>query len=232
LPKEEVVKPAMATTATVSSTVHSSRSTWIGLCIALFALPAIREVFRLITLTPGTGPLTARELLMLASVAALLLLVRRWEKLPLASVGLGTSAWWKSGLWGLLAAIVCGGAAVILVKVLGLSHEGTSATFDRSPLWLVVLIMFRAGIAEELFYRGYAIERLQAMGLGRVASAAIPLAVFAAGHYTGGMANMLIALVMGAILAGIYLWRRDLVTCIVAHTLVDLVANVLPRLGS
>ncbi len=119
-----------------------------------------------------------------------------------------------------------------LVKVMGLSHEGSSATFDRSPLWLVVMIMFRAGIAEELFYRGYPIERFQAMGLGKLASAAIPLIIFGVGHYTGGVANILIALVMGGVLSGLYLWRRDLVTCMIAHTLVDLVANVVPRLGS
>jgi uncharacterized protein len=218
-------------TATVSTTAQPARSSWIGICIALFALPAIRQAFRLINPAPGTALLTARELLMFASVVALLLLVTRWEKLPLASVGLGTSVWWKSILWGLLAAIVCGGLAVGLVKVLGLSHEGSSATFDRSPLWLVTLIMFRAGIAEELFYRGYSIERFQAMGVGKLVSAAIPLLIFAAGHYTGGVANVAIALVIGGVLSGFYLWRRDLVACMFAHTLVDFLANVVPRLG-
>jgi membrane protease YdiL (CAAX protease family) len=89
----------------------------------------------------------------------------------------------KSILWGLLAAVVCGGAAVIMVKVLRLPHDGSPATFDRSPLWLVTLIMFRAGMVEELFYRGYAIERFRAMGLGKLVSAAIPLIIFAATHY-------------------------------------------------
>ena len=218
-------------TVTVSTPSLPARSTWIGLGIALFALPAIRQGFRLITLTPGTSLLTARELLMLASAAVLLVLVRHWEKLPFTSIGLGTSAWWKSGLWGLAAAVCCGGAAVMLV-MLGLHHEGSSATFDRSPLWLVILIMFRAGIAEELFYRGYAIERFRAMGLGKLASVAIPLTIFGVGHYTGGVTSVLVALVMGGILSGFFLWRRDLVACMVAHTLVDLVANVLPRLGS
>ncbi len=145
---------------------------------------------------------------------------------------MGTSAWWKSILWGLLAAVACGGAAVIIVKVLRVSHEGSSATFDRSPLWLVTLIMFRAGMVEELYYRGYAIERFRAMRLGKLASAAIPLIIFAAGHYTGGISNVAIALVMGGLLSGFFLWRRDLVACMVAHTLIDFLANVVPRLGS
>ena len=221
----------MGTTATVSTTFHPTGRTWTGLGIALFALPLVRQVFRLINPSPGTALLTARELLMFASATGLLLLVRRWEKLPFTSLGLGTSAWWKSILWGIPAALACGGVAVIMIKVLRLSHEASSATFDRSPLWLITLIVFRAGLVEELFYRGYAIERFRAMGLGKAASVAIPLIIFAAGHYTGGVSSVAIALVMGGILSGFFLWRRDLLTCMFAHTLIDFLAKVAPRLG-
>ena len=92
--------------------------------------------------------------------------------------------------------------------------------------------MFRAGVVEELFYRGYAIERLQAMGLNRYLAAAIPLIVFALGHWTGGAANIPIALALGGILAAFYLWRRDLIANMIGHFAVDFVANVLPKLFS
>jgi len=87
-------------------------------------------------------------------------------------------------------------------------------------------------VAEELFFRGYAIERLEALGLNRFWAAAIPLAVFSIGHWTGGWANVVIALVLGAVLAAFYLWRRDLVANIIGHFLVDFVGNVLPRMFS
>ena len=87
-------------------------------------------------------------------------------------------------------------------------------------------------VAEELFFRGYAIERLQALGLNRFWAAAIPLVIFSVGHWTGGWANIVIALALGAVLAAFYLWRRDLVANMVGHFLVDFVANVLPRLFS
>ena len=74
---------------------------------------------------------------------------------------------------------------------------------------------------EELFYRGYAIERLQMIGLGLF---------FSLGHWSGGAPDILIALAAGAILTGFYLWRRDLVANMIGHGLVDFVANVLPRL--
>ena len=95
-----------------------------------------------------------------------------------------------------------------------LLSRSTAPLYGWSP-WS----MFRAGIAEELFYRGYSIERFQAIGMGKLASVAIPLVIFAAGHYTGGVANVVVAGRMGAILSGFYLWRRDLVACMFAHTL-------------
>jgi len=87
-------------------------------------------------------------------------------------------------------------------------------------------------VVEEFFYRGYPIERLQALGLNRYWAAAIPLVIFALGHWTGGAANIAIALALGAILAGFYLWRRDLIANMIGHFAVDFVANVLPKLFS
>jgi membrane protease YdiL (CAAX protease family) len=217
---------------TIAAPKQPASATWVGLFISLFGMLLIRQVFRTISLTPGTSLVIARETLMFASAGVLLLLVTRWEKLPLTSIGLGTSVWWKSVLWGLVTAVVCAGAALVLIKLTGYGHGKASDALDRLPLWLVSLVCLRAGIVEELFYRGYAIERLQSLGLGRVASAMVPLLIFAVGHYTGGAANILIALVLGGILTGFYLWRRDLVSNIIAHALVDWVANVLPRLLS
>jgi membrane protease YdiL (CAAX protease family) len=217
---------------TIATPKPRTSAAWVGLFISLFGMLLIRQVFRLISLTPGASLAIAREILMFASAAVLLLVVTGWEKLPLTSIGLGTSVCWKSVLWGLVTAVLCAGAAVVLIKMTGYGHGPASDALDRLPLWLVTLVCFRAGIVEELFYRGYPIERLQSFGLGRLASALIPLFIFGVGHYTGGAANVLIALVLGGILTGFYLWRRDLVSNMIAHTLVDFVGNVLPRLLS
>ena len=76
----------MATIASpVSSITRPTANTSIGLCIALFALTD-RQVFG-DQCRAGTALLTSRGLVMFASVVALLLLVRRGEKIPLGSVG-------------------------------------------------------------------------------------------------------------------------------------------------
>jgi len=120
--------------------------------------------------------------------------------------------------------LLCGGAAELFGMVTK-GGSGTTSPFDRLPLWVCILIVFRAGIVEELFYRGYAIERLRAMGAGRFVSAALPLFLFAVGHYVGAWIDVLQPLVLGGILTGFYLWRRDLVANILAHTLVDLIGT-------
>jgi membrane protease YdiL (CAAX protease family) len=70
------------------------------------------------------------------------------------------------------------------------------------------------------------------VGLRRFWSAVIPLIIFSLGHWSAGLANILIALAAGVILTGFYLWRRDLVANMIGHGAVDFVANVLPRLFS
>jgi uncharacterized protein len=211
-----------------AATARRSIATWIGLFLSLFGMLIVRQAIRVAFPAGGTGATALREGLHLGLAAVLLLLVTLGEKQPLTSIGLGTSRWWKSLAWGLVTAVICAAFALILIRLTGYG-KGPSP-LDRLPLWLVTAITFRAGIVEELCYRGYAIERLQAVGLSRPAAAIIPLAIFSVGHWTGGAANILIAAALGGVLTLFYLARRDLVANMFAHTLVDFVANVVPRL--
>jgi membrane protease YdiL (CAAX protease family) len=204
--------------------------TWFGLGLSLFSMLVIRQVFRAVTPEPGTALTLAREGCMFASAGALVWLVRRGEGLPLRSVGMGTSPLWKSLAWGVVIAIACILPAAGIAMLTGYGHGAASQAFAKLPLWVVFLVVVRAGVVEELFYRGYAIERLQVLGLGRVPSWLIPLAIFSLAHWTGGAANILIALVLGGILTAFFQWRRDLVANMFGHFLVDFVANVLPAL--
>jgi uncharacterized protein len=206
--------------------------TWFGLCFSLSSMLVIRQVFRAVTPEPGTTLVLAREACMFASAGALVWLVRRGEGLPLRSIGIGTSPVWKSLAWGVVIAIACLLPAAGLATLTGYGHGPGAQAFAKLPLWLVFIVVVRAGVVEELFYRGYAIERLQTLGFGRIPSWLIPLAIFALAHWTGGAANILLALVLGGILTAFYQWRRDLVANMFGHFLVDFVANVLPALFS
>lgn len=209
-----------------------TRATWTGLFISLFAMVVIRQaiVFFVPEITFASAVL--KEALIWVSAVTLLVIIRRGEHLPMRSIGLGTARWWKSILWGFIIAIVSAVAVGTLAYITGYGHGPGSAAFEKLPLWLITAIVLRAGVVEELFYRGYAIERLRLIGLGRFWSVAIPLVIFSFGHWSGGAANILIAFAAGLILTGFYLWRRDLVANMIGHGLVDFVANVVPKLFS
>jgi membrane protease YdiL (CAAX protease family) len=209
-----------------------SRATWAGLAVALFAMVVIRQVFVFFVPEMTFASAVLKEALIWVSALALIVIIRRGEHLPMSSIGLGTARWWKSILWGFIIAIVSAGVVGALAYFTHYGNGPRSAAFEKLPLWLITAIVFRAGVVEELFYRGYAIERLQLTGLGRFWSVAIPLAIFSLGHWSGGAANILIAFAAGMILTGFFLWRRDLAANMIGHGVVDFVANVLPKLFS
>src|SRR6476646_1220998 len=209
-----------------------SRATWVGLAISLFAMVAIRQVIAFFVPETTFASALLKESLIWVSALALIVIIRRGEHLPMRSIGLGTARWWKSILWGFIIAIVSAVVIGALAYITGYGHGPGSAEFEQIPLWLITAIVFRAGVVEELFYRGYALERLQMIGLRRTWSVAIPMVIFSLGHWSGGAANILIAFAAGLILTGFYLWRRDLAANMIGHGLVDFVANVLPKLFS
>ena len=210
----------------------SKPTTWIGLLIALFGMLIARQAVFYFYPTLTFAAALWKESLIWLCVIALLFVIGRGEHLSLRSVGIGTAKWGKSLLWGFVLAIVCAAIGAVIAAITHYGGGEHAEAFARLPLWLISLICVRAGVAEELFFRGYAIERLQAFGLNRFWAAAIPLLIFSVGHWTGGWANIVIALALGAVLSAFYLWRRDLIANIIGHFLVDFAANVLPKLFS
>ena len=207
-----------------------NRATWFGLFLSLFSMIVIRQVCRAVSTEPGTSLVLIREVAMFACAGLLLWLIRRKEGLPLRSVGIGTSPLWKSLAWGFVIAIACMVPALVIVKLTGYGHGAASQSFAKLPLWLIFVVVVRAGVVEELFYRGYAMDRLQRLGFGKIVAVGVPLLVFGVAHWTGGAANIAIALVLGAVLTAFYLWRKDVVANMFGHFLVDFVSNVLPVL--
>ena len=209
-----------------------SRATWAGLAISLFAMVVIRQAFVFFVPETTFASAVLKEALIWLNAVALIVIIRRGEHLPMRSIGLGTARCWKSILWGFVIAVVSAVVVGALAYATSYGHGPGSAAFEKLPLWLITAIVFCAGVVEELFYRGYAIERLRLVGFGRFWSVAIPLVIFSLGHWSGGAANILIAFVAGLILTAFYLWRRDLVANMIGHGLVDFVANVVPALFS
>src|SRR4030081_1293297 len=203
--------------------------TWLGLVISLFGFIVLRLAFRGFGVSDSITGNLWREFALWIMSALLILLVRFGERLPLSSIGLGAAPWRQSLRYGGILAGLCGVTAWFVISFTGYGHGPGSAEFNKIPIWFEMLVVIRSGIVEELFFRGYAIERLEAIGCGRVLSAAIPLALFAATHWTGGIPSVIIALVLGTVVTVFYLWRRDLVANMIGHGLSNFLGLVLPR---
>jgi membrane protease YdiL (CAAX protease family) len=190
----------------------------------------VRQVVNYIAPEPTVTSAIVKEAGMWVVGIVIIAIVKLGEGLPLSSIGLSASHFAKSILWGVLLTVICFLAAGAFVAVTHFNGGKNADALGKLPVWLITATVVRAGVIEELCYRGYTIERLHAAGLPRAVAAGIPLLIFGIGHWTGGWLNIGLALLLGAILALFYLWRRDLAANMIGHTLVDFIPNVLPKL--
>jgi uncharacterized protein len=164
--------------------------------------------------------------------AFILVYVRFIERRPLASIGLRMPTW-KSLVWGALAAFVAiagmAGIYLVLFPMLHLSENGAAmASIAHLAPWLNALIIARAAVFEEIFYRGFTIERITELTHLRWLAAVVSLATFTYAHLSyWGWSHLIVAGFGGIVLTSLYLWRRDLVSNMIAHFLTDYIGFLL-----
>lgn len=207
-------------------------ATYAGLFCAL-GLPLLILPTRL--LLRIHAELALQEAIMWGLAVFVLAVLILGEKLPLSAIGLGRLTW-KSLVWGTLGAIAIRilAAAVLLIyaktsgTTLGqdFAHDiGTVTRLGSLPLATVFLLALRAGVVEEVLFRGFGIERLAAVTRNRVTAAAISLTVFTFAHLGGWDIQFLIVVFpAGLVLTLLFLWRRDLWANIWAHFLTDAIS--------
>ena len=150
------------------------------------------------------------------------------ERRPLGSIGLRRPSV-RDGIAALAIAVVTvlGFDALYLLvfPVLHLTENAQIEKLTSAPGWWPAISVVRAGVSEEVLFRGYSIERLQASTGSRALAAAISLLVFTVAHIgPWGWSHVLVAAFGGAMLTLLYLWRRNLRANICAHCLIDALA--------
>jgi membrane protease YdiL (CAAX protease family) len=213
-----------------SNTLRHPMASYCGLAITLLGAPAFVAGFRLLSgESHSDGQVVGRETGVFLLAALLLWIVNTQEQLPLTSIGVHLDRLTRSlarGLaLGIVLLVVSVGLYLLLPKV-GLRIGGSAGNAFHPALWVVALVVLRAGVVEELFYRGFAIERLKALSGSSWLAALVPLVAFSAAHYRQGLGGVISAAVLGGLLTMFYLKFRDLVANMAAHFLVDFVFNV------
>lgn len=175
-----------------------------------------------------------RAVLGLVAVALALRLAHR----RLRDVGLVATGWRREALVGLSIAVVF--ALVQFLVVIPLtggadrSDVAANAAQIGDSLWGVfgfVVLAWTGAFSEELFFRGHFFTSLRhLLGSSRTALAAAVIAtvvLFAAGHGYQGWAGVIdTGLFGGLTLTLLFVWRRRLTACIVAHATWNTLATV------
>ena len=206
-----------------------------GLALA-WGLPELQLPARLFP-GPSLAAHVAREGVWWALGCVLLLWVARIERSPLSSLGLreptiATIGWGVAFVAPAMASVMLSYA--VLFPMLGL-HQNmeTTRSLVTVPLWLQTATMVRAGVVEEILYRGYPIERLTFLTGRRWLAATLSILVFTASHIsTWGYAQLIVVAFGAVLLTALYLWRRDLPACMIAHALTAIIGFALARAQS
>jgi len=198
----------------------------VGLVLGLFGL----QILGLLGLPASIAESRSTQMLLgtlenWVLVIALIALVIYWEGRPLASMGLRAPTVRETGV-GLaagLGAVVLGLIATgIAVVTLGIEQPETLSVIASLPFSVKLALVGTAVITEEILWRGYPIERIGELTGHLWIGAAVSVIVFVGVHYPAwGLVGAIPQTVFALILVGVYVWGRNVVTCMVTHGVIN-----------
>lgn len=141
---------------------------------------------------------------------------------------------WKTLVFGIGAAIVLFASEPLIAVAMVHFHlnpqagSGAAHTLTSQPYWYKMLLVTRAALAEEVVFRGYAIERLEELTGSKTVAVLVSTVVFVLAHLAyWGWAPLIGVSAAGLLLALLYVWRRDLIANMIAHFVIDAVSILL-----
>ena len=200
------------------------------LLLPVLAQPIDRLLYSIGLLSPRAGEFegffTAVLLLRWLAVALLLAFVLGVERLPLRSVGIRKPAWrdllLSAGV--ALAAAFVGLGMYLLVNGPHFTTHTQTEQIRNTLSWLEKIhLIVNAATVEELFFRGFLIERVIAATHRPWLGGVVSFALFVVSHFSGsGVVLTLAGIALPSLVfVLLYLWRRNLFLCMVAHSIGD-----------
>jgi membrane protease YdiL (CAAX protease family) len=150
-------------------------------------------------------------------------IVIRYEHLPLRSIGLRRAAWstllWGLGLWGAISLLPIVTAPLLQLSGTAGLDEGIQRLVVL-PVWFRVIVGLTGGIVEEVLYRGYAVERLATITGWPWLAGTVSVVFFTLAHVPAWGLGFALGtdLPFAIAMTAFYLWRRDLLANILAHS--------------
>ncbi len=215
------------------NSVQSPRWLAISLILALVGPGVVALLSQRLATDPETLVPRAMSLAMFIGLLIVVATIgRRVLTLDWRHMGFAGSSW-RSLLWAVpLAAIlifIYGPFAYWALSALGVNDFGEGvATLQALPTWYLVAAIFIVAGGEEWLYRGFAIERLDAVTGSTWVAGSVSLTAFVLSHLPlWGPGPALTTAVSGGIFTLLYIWKRDVLMLIAAHVVTDLYGIVL-----
>lgn len=126
-----------------------------------------------------------------------------------------------AALGGVIAALIFSGAAGAIVAMP--SSLTDLHKMAAVPLNLRIAVVLTAAVCEEFMYRAFGIEEIAYLTGKRWLAGLLSLILFTFSHagLYGMSATLIVPALVGAVLTGLYLWRRNLPACILMHAIMD-----------
>lgn len=201
--------------------------TVIGVLFALFGALPVQFLELTTGITVGRlGSSVAKWVL----VGVVLVIVLLPERETLASIGIARPDRWDVvvGVGIVVLGILSVAVATPLVDTLGFStapfggEQNGGQEQTATALLLALFVGVTAGITEELLYRGYALERLEALTGSTWVASAVTAVVFVVVHFGGhSFGGLLVIAPLAVLLTVGYVWRRNIFVPIVGHVLLN-----------
>ena len=188
-----------------------TRWTLPTLTLATLVIPGLILGFRLLGRPGGDAGALAAELAAFALSALTLWLARTKQGLSWAALGLARPRLWPtvgSTLLGLVGVAAALAACLGAFQLLGLSYGEGDGT--PRPMWLLAVMILRAGVVEELTFRGIAIDHTTAVTGSKTLGWLLPLLLFGVLHFSQGITGIVIATATAGVLTALYLRTRNL----------------------
>jgi membrane protease YdiL (CAAX protease family) len=202
----------------------------VGLAVILASEFLLRDVF--LPQNPSAGQVGTAILVEWLVLAFLLAFwIPRVEGNDLRSIGIGRLRW--RYLWlGILAYVVLFavvGVSGVILSVIGLAQLSSLQALLRTYSLPVLLGLFVTGtVLEEVFYRGYLIERITSLTGKTWPAGVVSWAAFTAVHFKFfGLGPTLQVGVFAAGLVLVYLKEQSVWPCMVVHGLNDAFAYLI-----
>jgi len=203
--------------------------TIIGLLL-VFVSPLLIQLIRINAGgIPDTPHVLLSEACYWASLLLLLLIIKYGEKTSFEFLGLRARFLPTAGtaaliLVGILAAVLIFGGVTLFVFKQKPPAEPLAQQLKSLPVWVKVLLAIRAGVLEEIFFRGYAINRLKQLTNNNLLAVILPLCIFALLHaFYGTVFHVVAAFIIGSVLTVFYLRTNNLTANIISHSVWDLI---------